>query len=300
MTDRPSQPILFDRALMRARRHRAAPLFHDHDFLVRQAATGLAERLAGINRTFDRAINLGAYRGALWQAEPPIETVAEAIECDLSAAMLSGSRPGLVVDEEWLPFRPQSLDLVTSLMTLHMVNDLPGALIQIHRALRPDGLFLGALLGGETLTELRQAIGLAEIECEGGLSPRVAPFADIRDLGSLLQRAGFALPVVDAERLTVRYRDPLRLFRDLRGMAATNMLVERRKQPLRRATLQRCLEIYAEKFALPDGRLPATFDILYLTGWAPHESQQKPLKPGSARMRLADALRQPPQRPDES
>jgi SAM-dependent methyltransferase len=175
-------------------------------------------------------------------------------------------------------------------LALQFVNDLPGTLIQIRRALKPDGLLLAALIGGDSLIELREAFGEAESEVEGGASPRVAPFADVRELGGLLQRAGFALPVVDSDRLTVRYSTVLALMHDLRRMGATNMLRERRRTPLRRATLQRMTEIYARRFTDPDGRLRASFEIVWLSGWAPHESQQKPLKPGSAAQRLADAL----------
>ena len=174
---------------------------------------------------------------------------------------------------------------------MQFVNDLPGALIQIRRALKPDGLFLGALIGGESLTELRQAFAAAETEIEGGVSPRVAPFVDLRDLGALLQRAGFALPVTDVDRVIVRYASPLDLMHDLRRMGAGNALAERRRTPLRRATLKRMMEIYAERFAGADGRIAATFEIVWLSGWAPHESQQQPLAPGSAKTRLADALR---------
>ena len=197
----------------------------------------------------------------------------------------------MAADEEALPFRDASLDLVVSALALQFVNDLPGTLIQIRRALKPDGLFLAALLGGDSLIELREAFALAESEIEGGVSPRVAPFADLRDLGALLQRAGFALPVTDIDRVTVRYASPFAVMQDLRRMGAGNILAERRKTPLRRATLRRITEIYAERFADTDGRIRATFEIVWLSGWAPHESQQQPLKPGSARTRLADALR---------
>jgi SAM-dependent methyltransferase len=196
----------------------------------------------------------------------------------------------IAADEEALPLREASLDLVVSALALQFVNDLPGALIQIRRALRPDGLFLAALAGGETLTELRQAFAAAEAEIEDGISPRVAPFSDVRDMGALLQRAGFALPVTDVDRLTARYDSPIALMHDLRRMGATNALVERSRRPLKRATLTRMSEIYAERFADRDGRIRATFEIIWLSGWAPHASQQKPLAPGSARRRLADAL----------
>jgi SAM-dependent methyltransferase len=197
----------------------------------------------------------------------------------------------VLADEEALPFAEASLDLAVSALALQWVNDLPGTLAQIRRALRPDGLFLAALLGGDTLTELRQAFAAAETETDGGLSPRVAPFGDVRELGGLLQRAGLALPVADVDRVTVRYASPFDLMRDLRGMGATNALIERRRVPLKRATLLRMAEIYADRFSDPDRRLRATFDIVWLSGWAPHESQQQPLRPGSAKSRLADALR---------
>lgn len=183
-----------------------------------------------------------------------------------------------------------TFDLVVSALSLQGINDLPGALVQIRRALKPDGLLLAALIGGETLTELRQSFATAESEIEGGISPRVAPFADVRDLGGLLQRAGFALPVTDADRITVRYNSAFALMQDLRRMGATNALVERRRTPLRRATLTRTAEIYAARFADGDGRVRATFDIVWLSGWAPHPGQQQPLEPGSAQARLADAL----------
>jgi SAM-dependent methyltransferase len=195
-----------------------------------------------------------------------------------------------VADEEALPFADATLDLVVSLLALQSVNDLPGMLVQVRRALKPDGLFLAALLGGDTLSELRRSFAAAEAEIEGGASPRVAPFVDTREAGALLQRAGFALPVADVDRITVRYASPFDLMRDLRRMGATNPLVERRRVPLRRATLMRMAQLYAEWFSDPDGRLRASFDVVWLSGWAPHASQPQPLKPGSARARLADAL----------
>jgi SAM-dependent methyltransferase len=196
----------------------------------------------------------------------------------------------VVADAEALPFCDASVDLVVSALALQYVNDLPGTLIQIRRALKPDGLFLAAMLGGDTLSELRQAFAAAETEIEGGVSPRVAPFADVREMGALLQRAGFALPVTDVDRLTVRYSSAFTLMVELRRMGATNALTERRRTPLRRATLNRMAEIYAQRFSDRDGKIRATFEIIWLSGWAPHESQQKPLRPGSAQARLADAL----------
>ena len=286
---------VFDRALLRRRRDRAAGTLGDYDFLLRRAGEDILDRVAAANRDFDVAADLGCHRGTLARAiaegRLPAGKIGTLISTDMSLAMLEGTS-GLRVaaDEEMLPFANGSLGLATSILSLHWANDLPGALIQIRRALKPDGLFIGALFGGETLTELRQSLAQAEIEVEGGLSPRISPFADLRDMGSLLQRAGFALPVADTDRVTVRYADPLRLMADLRGMGETNALIERRRTPMRRATLMRAGEIYREKFGLPDGRVPATFDIVIVTGWAPHESQQKPLAPGSAEARLADAL----------
>lgn len=245
-------------------------------------------------REFPLAVDLGARDGAFARALETSDArarVGAVIETDLSRAMLAG-RAGMraQVDEERLPFAPESLDLVVSTLALHWANDLPGVLIQIRRALKPDGLFIGAILGGSTCTELRQSLTAAEAELTSGAGLRIAPFADSYDAASLLQRAGLALPVVDVDRVTVRYSHPLRLIADLRAMGETNALVER-GPPLSRAVLARACEIYQERFAGPDGKVPATFDIITLTGWAPHESQQKPLKPGSAKARLADALK---------
>lgn len=286
--------LLFDRALHRKRLDRGAGLYPAADFLKRRAADDAADRLTSIMRHFPLAVDLGARTGGFAAALAQSEAAARVgtlIEADLSASMLFG-RPAisLVADEERLPFADASVDLVTSLLNLHWTNDLVGALIQIRRALKPDGLFLGALFGGETLTELRQSLLQAEIEVFGGAGPRVSPFADAIDGAGLLQRAGFALPVADIDRVTVRYDHPVKLMADLRAMGETNVLFDRNRRPLTRTVLGRMSELYAERFALPDGRIPATFEIISLTGWAPHESQQKPLKPGSAKMRLADAL----------
>jgi len=217
-------------------------------------------------------------------------TVGTIVAADTIAPSQRPSLPFVVAEEEALPFRDAAFDLVVSALALHFVNDLPGTLLQIRRALKPDGLFLAALYGGETLTELRQAFAAAESEIEGGISPRVAPFADLGELGALLQRAGFALPVADIDPVTVRYQDVFALMHDLRRMGATNALRARRRAPLRRATLMRMAEIYGERFSGDDGRVRATFEIVWLSGWAPHPRQQQPLKPGSAQTRLADAL----------
>ena len=279
-------PVIFDRMLLRARRARAATL-GPATFLLDRVAEDLAGRLSAVLRTFDVAADIGtptdAVRRALAERVGTIVAACSGMHGDQALA--------IAADEEALPFRDGSLDLVVSALALQFVNDLPGTLVQIRRALKPDGLFLAAMTGGDSLAELRAAFAQAESEVEGGVSPRVAPFADLRDIGALLQRAGFALPVTDIDRVTVRYSSPLALMHDLRRMGATNVLTERRRKPLRRATLRRLFEIYAERFADPDGRIRATFEIVWLSGWAPHESQQKPLQPGSAKTRLADALR---------
>jgi SAM-dependent methyltransferase len=281
-------PVVFDRLLLRARRRRAARL-GPATFLLDRVADELADRLATVLRTFTLAVDLGTPTGAVRRALRDKVGTIVAVDA-IPEGMAHHPGPRVVADEEALPFRDASLNLVVSALALQFVNDLPGTLVQIRRALRPDGLFVAALVGGETLPELRQAMSDAEIECEGGVSPRVAPFADLRDLGALLQRAGFALPVTDIDRVTVRYESVFALMHDLRRMGATNALVERRRTPLRRATLARVSEIYAQRFADPDGRLRATFEVAWLSGWAPHQSQQQPLRPGTAKARLADAL----------
>lgn len=292
MSDTP--PVLFDRALHRRRLDRAAPGYAAAGFLKARAAGDAVVRLEAIMRRFPLAVDLGARDGAFARAlagSDARDKVELLVETDLSERMLAGrTGPRLVVDEERLPFAPASLDLVVSTLALHWTNDLVGALIQIRRALKPDGLFIGALLGGATLTELRQCLLAAESELAGGAGLRVSPFADAFDAAALLQRAGFALPVTDVDRVTVRYASPLGLLRDLRAMGETNVLRDRPRTPLRRAVLLRAMELYVERFAQPDGKVPATFEIVTVTGWAPHESQQKPLRPGSAKMRLADAL----------
>ncbi len=284
-----SAPQIFDRTLLRARLAHAARE-GGANFLLDRAAADVVDRLAPVQRDFRAVLDLGtpgpALAAALAEALPQAELFR-------AAPVPEAGDPRwrtVVADEEHLPFAGERFDLVVSLLALHAVNDLPGALVQVRRALKPDGMFLAGLLGGQTLNELRTALTVAEIELTGGASPRVAPFSDLRDLGSLLQRAGLALPVTDSEPLAVRYGSMFRLFEDLRAMGATNVLHERSRRPLSRALLARAAEIYATRFSDPDGRIRATFELVWLSGWAPHESQQKPLKPGSAKMRLADAL----------
>jgi SAM-dependent methyltransferase len=283
-----SGPQIFDRSLLRARQQRARAA-GPATFLLDRVAGDLAERLSAVRRHFAIAVDIGTPTDAVRQALAASGKVTTIIGAEFAAAR-ERSFLDVRADEETLPFADGSLDLVTSALALQFVNDLPGVLIQIRRALKPDGLFLAALVGGQSLAELREAIAAAESEVEGGVSPRVAPFADVREMGALLQRAGFALPVVDNERLVVRYDSAFALIHDLRRMGATNSLHERRRKPIRRATFLRLAEIYGQRFADADGRLRASFEIVWLSGWAPHENQQKPLKPGSAARRLADAL----------
>jgi SAM-dependent methyltransferase len=284
-------PRLFDRNLHRRRLARAAAGYAD--FLKRRAAQDLVERLELVKRQFPVAVDLGARTGAFAAALASSDAAAKVgwlVETDLAPTMLSGRTGARVVaDEEQLPFAAGSLDLVVSSLVLHWTNDFVGALIQIRQALKPDGLFLGAMLGGETLTELRTALTEAELELVGGAGPRVSPFADAYDAAGLLQRAGFALPVADIDRVTVRYDHLLNLIADLRAMGETSVLAQGAGRPLTRPVLARAAEIYAERFST-GGRIAATFEILNLTGWSPDASQQQPLRPGSAKMRLADAL----------
>ncbi|HTQ83436.1 MAG TPA: methyltransferase domain-containing protein [Pseudolabrys sp.] len=284
-----ASPTIFDRALLRARRARAAALGAE-TFLIDRVAADMAERLSAVVRPFERAVDLGTPNDALRRALVESGRIGSMIAVEPAAHRLDAEFIRVAGDEEALPFAEASLDLVVSGLAFQFVNDLPGTLVQIRRALRPDGLLLAALIGGETLSELREAFAAAESEIEGGVSPRIAPFADLRDIGALMQRAGFALPVVDTDRITVRYDSVLDLMRELRRMGATNVLHERRRKPLKRATLERVADIYGDRFTDEDGRMRATFEIVWLSGWAPHESQQQPLKPGSAAHRLADAL----------
>ena len=280
-------PRLFDRALLDRRRSRALAAANDGaDFLLAAVADDIAERLAAVQRRFALAADIGSLLPLVAERLKAGGQVDRVVRLD----RLPQTRPDIVADQEALPLAAASIDLAVSALALHWADDLPGVLAQIRAALKPDGLFLAALLGGETLTELRQSLAAAEAEVRGGAAPRVSPFAELRTLGALLQRAGFALPVIDQDRRTVRYASALHLMRDLRAMGATNVLVERDRRPLPRRALLRAAAIYAERFSDPDGRVRATFDVISLSGWAPHESQQKPLKPGSARARLADAL----------
>jgi len=285
---------IFDRRLLRLHRERAATGLERHDFLLREIAGRLAERLDVVNRTFPLALDLGCHGGALATALGGRKGIERLVQCDSSYAMAlraaGNGQPSLTAAEDLLPFTAECFDLVLSNLSLHWVNDLPGCLLQVRQILKPDGLFLAALLGGATLHELRDVLMEAELATSGGAGPRVSPFVDLRDAGALLQRAGFALPVADSDTLIVTYADLPALLRDLRGMGETSALLARPDKPLTRAALAQADDLYRRRHADREGRLMATFQVIYLTGWAPHEAQQKALRPGSARSRLADAL----------
>ncbi|MGE3143865.1 MAG: methyltransferase domain-containing protein [Hyphomonadaceae bacterium] len=288
----PAPPQPFDARLLRVRKARAAPGFPTAAFLHARASADLAERLEEVPRPFARALVLGAsahFRQALAARPALAARVTILCEAELAPTLTAPPR-GLAVELERLPFAEGAFDLIVSPLLLHWANDLPGALIQLRRALAPDGLMLASLLGGETLMELRLALIEAETAARGGASPRVSPFAALADAAALLQRAGFALPTADRDRLIVRYRDPARLIADLRAMGETNALSARTRRALTRAEAAHALAHYSAANAEQDGRARATFDVLTLTGWAPHDSQPKPLRPGSAKARLADAL----------
>ncbi|WP_298817106.1 methyltransferase domain-containing protein [uncultured Roseibium sp.] len=288
MTD---QPDLFDRSLLGSRRARALKSAKPgSDFLLKVVADDLEDRLHLVNRNFSTAIDLGGHTGLVSQAIRNAGKAERVIRADLFVADHHLLPPDLICDDGLLPLRDQSIDLLVSALSLQFVNDLPGALIQIRRSLRPDGLFLATLPGAGTLSELRDSLTRAELELKGGAAARVLPFADTRDLGSLLQRAGFALPVTDLDTLIVRYDSMFGLMADLRAMGATSVLRDRSRLPLSRKVLFRAAELYAQNHADEDGRIRATFGFVTLSGWAPHESQQKPLRPGAAKTRLADAL----------
>jgi SAM-dependent methyltransferase len=273
MADPSATPILFDRALLLQRQGRACRQ-GAATFLLDRVCEDMEERLAAVKRELAEVADIWT-PGAGFSPRTRFKSFRHIAPAVDEVVLLS----------------PETLDLAISALAFQFVNDLPGVLAQIRRALKPDGLLLAALIGGDSLTELRQAFAAAEAECEGGVSPRVAPFADLRDIGGLLQRAGLALPVTDVDRVVVRYDSAFALMLDLRRMGATNVLTERRKSPTRRATMLRMAEIYAERFADSDGRIRATFDIVWLSAWAPHASQPKPLRPGSATASLEEAVR---------
>lgn len=281
---------IFDAALILARKRRAAAnAGPGAAFLMDRAADDLSERLAAVERRFDKTVAAFCLTPAAAKALAASDKTGGVLRIETDPVFL-GDDAGTVAAGDHLPLEPRSVDLVVSLLAFQEINDIPGMLIQIRRALRPDGLFLGAMAGAGTLAELRESLLAAETEIFGGASPRVIPFTDVRDAGGLLQRAGFALPVTDVETVTVRYDTMFELIRDLRAMGATNAMLARSRRPGTRRFFQRAAEIYAERFSDPDGRVRATFSFIWMSGWAPHGSQQPPLKPGSAKVSLEEAL----------
>lgn len=286
------QPVI-DTSLWLARKRRALTRpIAGADFLMRRAAEDLADRLAAVERRFGKAASLFCQTPAAAEVLADSGKVTENVRVEADAAFLAG-QPGVVAPLETVPFEPESLDLAVSLLSLQAMNDIPGMLVQIRRALKPDGLFLGAFAGTGTLSELRESLLAAETELYGGASPRVIPFTDVRDAGALLQRAGLALPVADVETITVRYDSLFGLVADLRAMGETSALVDRSRRPGTRALFARAAEIYAERFSDADGRVRASFSVVWMSGWAPDASQQKPLKPGSAKISLKTILENP-------
>ncbi|MER8393803.1 class I SAM-dependent methyltransferase [Mesorhizobium sp. M1340] len=286
------QPVI-DTSLWLARKRRALTRpIAGTDFLMRRAAEDLADRLGAVERRFGKAASLFCQTPAAAEVLAESGKVTENVRVEADAAFLAG-QPGVVAPLETVPFEPESLDLAVSLLSLQAMNDIPGMLVQIRRALKPDGLFLGAFAGTGTLSELRESLLAAETELYGGASPRVIPFTDVRDAGALLQRAGLALPVADVETITVRYDSLFGLVADLRAMGETSALVDRSRRPGTRALFARAAEIYAERFSDADGRVRASFSVVWMSGWAPDASQQKPLKPGSAKISLKTILENP-------
>ena len=282
---------IFNRDLLRLRRDKTAGQFENHAFLLKEVTERLLDNLDDIKRDFRKVLNIGGHH----QLMQKYFDNALLIDQDLSFHKISAlKKPVIQADEEFLPVKNNSLDLIFCALNLHWINDLPGALVQIFNSLKPDGLFIGASLGGETLFELRASMMKADIERLGGIRPHASPLMDVRDAGGLLQRAGFTLPVVNTERITVAYSSAFALMKELKGMGENNALIKCYKGLTTAAHMIRVAEIYAEDFANEDGRIPVTFDILYFQGWSPHESQQKPLKPGSAKMSLKDALGKTP------
>lgn len=296
----PTDIEMFDRVQVRRQRERAAQTGHFVDFVKNLMVEDIADRLMFINRPFKRILDLGSHDGRLGRmlaARYPDATVVYADPAEGWLARPDGPVDqhrqvghGVACDADFLPFADEAFDLVVSAGLLHWTNDLPGALIQINRALTPDGLFMAAFPGGDTLFELRRTLFEAEEELLGGVAPRVAPMIEVRDAGSLLQRAGFAMPVSDSDHFTVAYENPLKLLAELRAMGETNAQASRSRAFLRRDVLMRAAALYSERFAREDGKVLATVELISLSGWAPGPGQPKPLRPGSAKVRLADAL----------
>ena len=294
-------PILFDQMLIRQHRQRAAPKYSDFAFLKDAAVARLADRLELMRRDFDLCLDIGAHDGRLAQYFAKLGKIGHMVHADPAEKFAIAAKqhgPSVVHPLDNLPYRPEAFDAVFSCLSLHWIDDLPGLIMQAGRLLKPDGLLLFSLFGGNSLTELKQALAEAEQDITGGFSPRCAPMADIRDIGGLLSRAGLALPVADSDRLTVNYPHMFKLMSDLRGMGEQNALFSRLKTPTRRQVFMRAAEIYQQRFGRAGGQIPASFEIVTLTGWAPHESQQKPLRPGTALHRLASVLETEEQDPE--
>ncbi|MCB1784160.1 MAG: methyltransferase domain-containing protein [Alphaproteobacteria bacterium] len=284
-----SEITIFDRKAIKASRERAAKNFAGkHDFLFKWTTDRLLERLEDVRREFPLALQIGS-RGTIPPGQKP-EKIGQMITLDNTDTPATPCQHYIQAEEEFLPFAPQTFDLILSTLNLHSINDLPGTLLQIRKALKPDGLFLAAMFGGETLHELRAAMMQTEMESLGGLSPRIFPFADKPQTGALLQRAGFALPVVDSEIVTVTYSDIFALMHDLRAMGENNTIQARDKTPPGKTFFMDTAVRYHNEHQEPDQRIPASFEIIFMIGWAPHASQQKPLPPGSAKHSLAEAL----------
>lgn len=284
-------PQIFDRALLKQRRKKAAPSIEKFDFLLQIVSEDIVDRVTVVMREFPLVLNLGSHHGVLSRQLSDLPNVTQIISLDSVYEMVS-SAPALqvIANEDALPFAPMSFDMVVSPLSLQWINDLPGTLLQIRQSLKPDGAFVAAILGGETLAELRHVFLLAEEELYGGASPRVAPFADVRDMGNLLQRAGFTLPVTDRDVLKVRYPSALHLMKELQAMGASNVLMNRSRTHNSKALFQRVNELYKEHYSDDDGRIFASFEIIHLMGWAPHPDQQQPLRPGSAMVNLKDVF----------
>ena len=285
--------IIFERDLIAKRRMRAKTNFPKHDFLFRWSKEQLSERLLDVTRNFPDVLQLGS-RGSFVRREQ-LKLGENIITCDLCPVpvgdvTLPDDYTYVQSSEEFLPIAPQSMDLVVSNLNLHSVNDLPGALLQIRKALKDDGLFLASMLGGETLYELREAMAVTEMDMFGSPTPRVFPFADKPQMGGLLTRCGFALPVIDSDIITVTYDNIFKLMEDVRGMGESNSIVKRSKQTPGKEFFMRLAEYYQDRYSDEDGRIKASFEVIFLLGWAPDESQQKPLAPGSAKNSLAEAL----------
>lgn len=289
-----SAPQIFDRAKLSRNRSKSARTFEEYAFLKDRVSSDLIERLHDTSHTFTSGLELGAQDGRLSAKLANDPKVERMLVTDLSASMLSkAAERGLEtqqVDEEKLPFETAQFDLVLSALSLHWVNDLPGALIQIRQALKPDGLFLGAMFGAGSLAELRESLVVSETELRGGVSPRLSPLPGLSDVAGLMQRAGYALPVVDRETITVRYDSPLKLLQDIKGMGEQAAFQRGMGQPLTRGVLMRAMEYYADMYADPDGRIRATVEVIFMSGWAPAPHQPQPKRPGSAIVRLSDAI----------